>query len=219
MKTTSLKMVISIILIFALSVTLVFSQNLSKRERGTNKGTVPDYKFSVSTPWLTFANFGPEETNTHHYEFHFGYRITPKDKIGIKVAIWSLFEPMGIPWGPYLMNESEFYPGRIRETGIGITYQRILWKGLFAAIEILPQLKTYLDEDNKKIGNGFKLYTTYHLGYHIPLFKDRLYIDPQIHCNYWPIDSKGPQGFEEKEIKWSKNYFLFEPNLYIGVNF
>ena len=51
-----------------------------------------------------------------------------------------------------------------------------------------------------------------------PLFKDRLYIEPQIHCNYWPIDTEGPQGFEEKEAKWN-NYFLFEPNLFIGFNF
>jgi hypothetical protein len=108
--------------------------------------------------------------------------------------------------------------GRLRESGIGVTYQRILWKGLFATIEIFPLKKTYLDEAKKKIGNGFKLYTTYHLGYHIPLFKDRLYIEPQIHCNYWPINTKGPQGFDEKERKWN-NYFLFEPNLYIGINF
>jgi hypothetical protein len=94
----------------------------------------------------------------------------------------------------------------------------MLWKGLFASIEILPLLKTYLDESNKKIDNGFKLYTTYHLGYHIPLFKGRLFIEPQIHCNYWPIDTNIPQGFKEKESKWN-NYFLFEPNLYIGVNF
>jgi len=213
-----MKKLISTTLMIAVFTTLAFSQNLSQKSMGSIKDIVPAYKFSVSTTYLTFTNFGPEETNTHHYEFHFGYRITPKDKIGIKVATWSLFEPMGIPWGPYLMNESEFYPGRIRETGIGITYQRILWKGLFAQIEILPLWKTYQDESNKKIDDGFKLYTSYHLGYHIPLFKNRLYIEPQIHCNYWPIDTKGPQGFEEKESKWN-NYFLFEPNLYIGVNF
>jgi len=213
-----MKKLISTTLMIAVFTTLAFSQNLSQKSMGSIKDIVPAYKFSVSTTYLTFTNFGPEETNTHHYEFHFGYRITPKDKIGIKVATWSLFEPMGIPWGPYLMNESEFYPGRIRETGIGITYQRILWKGLFAQIEILPLWKTYQDESNKKIDDGFKLYTSYHLGYHIPLFKNRLYIEPQIHCNYWPIDTKGPQGFEEKESKWN-NYFLFEPNLFIGVNF
>lgn len=183
------------------------------------KDSVPNYKFSVSTTWLTFLNFGPEETNTHHYEFHFGYQITPKDKIGIKVATWKLFAPMGIQlWDSLFRQESEFFPGRLKETGIGITYQRMLWKGLFVSTEIYPLWKTYLDENKKKTGDGFKLYTTYHLGYHIPLFKNRMYIEPQIHCNYWPIDSKGPKGFEEKEKKWN-NYFLFEPNLYFGISF
>ena len=82
-------------LMIAVFTTLAFSQNLPK----TADGTAPNYKFSVSTTYLTFLNFGPEETNTHMYEFHFGYKITPKDKIGIKVATWSLFEPMGIPCG------------------------------------------------------------------------------------------------------------------------
>jgi len=206
-------------LMTAVFTALAFSQNLPRTAGGTIKDTAPNYKFSVSTTWLTFANFGPEKTNTHHYEFHLEYKLTPKDKIGIKVATWKLFAPMGIPWGPYLMNESEFYSGKLSESGIGVTYQRILWKGLFASIEILPLKKTYLDENKNKIGDGFKLYTSYHLGYHIPLFKNRLFLEPQIHCNYWPIDSKGPQGFEEKEDKWKNNYFLFEPNIYIGVNF
>jgi hypothetical protein len=116
------------------------------------------------------------------------------------------------------MKESENYPGRLRETGIGITYQRMLWKGLFAAVEILPLRKTYLDEDKNKIGNGFKLYTSYHVGYHISFFKNRMFIEPQIHCQYWPIDTNIPQGFKEIESRWN-NYFLFEPNVYIGVNF
>ena len=194
-----------------LSITIFGQQN--------KKDSVPNYKFSVSTTWLTFMNFGPEETNTHHYEFHFGYQITPKDKIGIKVATWKLFAPMGIQlWDSLFRQESEFFPGRLKETGIGITYQRMLWKGLFVSTEIYPLWKTYLDENKKKTGDGFKLYTSYHLGYHIPLFKNRMYIEPQIHCNYWPIDSKAPKGFEEKEKKWN-NYFLFEPNLYFGISF
>jgi hypothetical protein len=199
--------------------TLAFSQNLTNHSREKAKAKLPLYKFSVSTSYLTFANFEPEEKNLHMYEFHFGYRITPKDKIEIKVASWKLYEPMGIPiWDPLFQEESEWYPGRIKEFGIGIAYQRFLYKGLFAAIEILPLKKTYLEENGNDIENGFKLYTSYHIGYHIPLFKDRLYIEPQIHCNYWPIDTEGPQGFEEKEAKWN-NYFLFEPNLFIGFNF
>lgn len=214
-----MKKLISTALMIALFATLAFSQPLAKPARGTKKDTDSGFKFSVSTTYLTFLNFGPEKTNTHHYEFHFGYTLTSKDKIGIKVATWKMFAPMGMPMKEQLkFNESNFYPGRLRENGLGVIYQRILWKGLFTTVEILPQLKTYLDENDKKIGNGFKLYTSYHLGYHISLFKNRMFIEPQIHCQYWPIDSKGPQAFEEKESKWS-NYYLFEPNLYIGINF
>jgi hypothetical protein len=203
---------IILIFVFLLLSFAIFGQQ-NKRD------TIPAYKFSVSTTWLTFANFGDEKTNTHHYEFHFGYQITPKDKIGIKVTTWKLFAPMGIPLGDAIkMEESTFFPGKLGEKGIGVTYQRLLWKGLFASIEISPLKKTYFDENDKKIGNGFKLYTTYHLGYHIPLFKNRMYIEPQIHCNYWPIDTKAPQSFQAEENKWN-NYMLFEPNLYIGVNF
>ena len=214
-----MKKSISTTLMIAMFTTLAISQNSNQIEMGTTKSTVPAYKFSVSTTYLTFVNFGPEETNTHHYEFHLGYKLTSKDKIGIKVATWKLFAPMGIPFGDAIkMEESTFFPGRLGEKGIGVTYQRLLWKGLFATIEIMPLKKTYFDENNKKIGNGFKLYTTYHLGYHIPLFKNRMYIEPQIHCNYWPIDTKAPQSFQVEENKWN-NYMLFEPNLFIGVNF
>jgi hypothetical protein len=208
------------LLVCAMLTSMAFSQDMHKPAKGFLKDSISGYKFSVSTPYLTFVNFGPEETNTHHYEFHFKYKLTPKDKIGIKVATWKLFQSMGMPiLDAFEMKESEFYPGRLKERGIGITYQRMLWKGLFASVEILPLWKTYLDENNKKIDDGFMLYTSYHLGYHVSLFKDRFYIEPQVHCNYWPIDTKAPQGFKEKDDKWNNNYFLFEPNLYIGVNF
>jgi hypothetical protein len=213
-----MKKIISTALMIAVFTTLASGQNLPTTAKVKDKEKMPYYKFSVSTTYFTFINFGP--TSVSMYEFHFGYKITPKDRIEIKMATWRLFEPMGIPfWDPLLQQESEWYPGRIRESGIGITYQRFLWKGLYTQIEILPLVKKYMDENNKKSGDGFKLYTSYHLGYHLPLFKNRLFLEPQIHCNYWPIDTKGPQGFEEKEKKWNKNYFLFEPNIFIGVNF
>ena len=127
---------------------------------------------------------------------------------------------MGILWweNALTMDESEFYPGRLRESGIGVTYQRMLWKGLFATVEILPQLKTYSDEDKEIIGNGFKLYASYHLGYHISFFKNRVFIEPQIHCQNWLIDTNTPQNFKELDRK-RHNYFLFEPNVYIGIKF
>ena len=158
-----------------LLVTLFFAQAFSQGHRqsltGTTKNTLPSYNYSVSTPYLSFLNFGAEKTNTHHYEFHIGYKLTPNDRISIKIATWKLFAPMGIQlWDPLFRKESEFFSGRLRESGIGITYQRLLWKGLFAQIEILPLWKTYLDEAKNKIDNGFKLYTTCKL----PFFSDHL---------------------------------------------
>ncbi len=209
---------LKILAVFLFSLVFV-SNGLAQTTKQNSKDSVRGFKFSIITTWLSFANFGDEKTNTHHYELHFRYKLTLKDKIGIKVATWKMFAPMGMPMQEQLrFDENNFYPGRLREMGIGVTYQRMIWKGLFATIEILPQLKTYLDVNNKNIGNGFKLYTSYHIGYHIPLFKNRMFIEPQIHCQYWPIDTNTPESFKAKESKWN-NYFLFEPNLYIGVKF
>lgn len=130
---------------------------------------------------------------------------------------------MGIVWWDGLLDkiasESEFYPGHVRESGIGITYQRMLWKGLFATVEVLPQFKTYLDEDNNKVGDGFKLYNSYHLGYHFAFGKEkRFFIEPQVHCQHWMFDTNTPEAFETLDDKW-RDYFLFEPNLYFGIKF
>ena len=202
-------------LFFALSFTSMFGQCPTRQSFKTST----ERKFSVSTTYLSFVNFGEEKTNTHHYELHVGYKLTPKDRIGIKLATWKMFAPMGMPMQDQLkFDENNFYSGRLRENGLGVTYQRMLWEGLFATIEVLPQLKTYIDKNDKKIGNGFKLYTSYHLGYHISFFKDQVYLEPQIHCQYWPINTNTPQDFKEKESKWN-NYFLFEPNLYLGFKF
>jgi len=217
------KLTIAYVLIAFLFVSKTSGQNSVRLNQDADGSSITNYKFSISTIAIGISNFFTEEkTNTHHYEFHLKYDLTSKDKIGIKFATWKLFQPMGILWWDGLLEsletENEFYPGRLRETGLGVSYQRMLWKGLFATVEVLPQYKTYLDVDNNKIGNGFKLYTSYHVGYHIALFKNRLFIEPQIHCQNWLIDTNTPQAFKEIDRKW-KNYFLFEPNLYIGIKF
>ena len=52
---------------------------------------------------------------------------------------------MGIQYWDGLLDkidtESEFYPGYLRETGIGFSYQRMLWKGLFASLEVFTALQ------------------------------------------------------------------------------
>lgn len=208
--------------LLAMLVAQAFCQNSEKSSRSSRRDSIPEYKFRFSTPYHTFMNFEGDLPSTQMYEFHFKYELNAKNIVGIKLATWRLFQPMGILWSDGLLDKlktrTEFYPGYVRHTGIGVTYQRMLWKGLFAAVEILPQLKTYLDEDKNKVGHGFKLYTSYHIGYHIPFLKGRLFVEPQIHCQYWPIDTDIPEAFKELDDKW-RTYFLLEPNIYIGVKF
>jgi hypothetical protein len=208
-----------------ISFTLFTINSFAQSDTIHLKTDTNNHKYRISFPAIILGNIGKggEITNTQHIEFHVKKELDAKNIVGIKFATWRLFQPMGIQWWDGLLDkidtESEFYPGHARETGIGISYQRMLWKGLFASVEVLPQFKTYLDEDDTKIANGFKLYTSYHVGYHIAFGKKkRFFVEPQFHFQNWMFDTNTPEAFKVLDDKW-KNYFLFEPNLYVGYKF
>lgn len=193
----------------------------------SSKGNDVMHKYRVSVPVIIvpqlFEKSWDDRMHTQHIELHVKRNLDDKNIIGLKFATWRLFQPMGILWWDGLLDkldaESEFYPGHVRETGLGISYQRMLWKGLFATVEVLPQFKRYLDEEQNHIANGFKLYNSVHLGYHIALGKKkRLFLEPQLHSQFWVFDTNTPEAFKALDDKW-RNYFLFEPNLYFGLNF
>jgi hypothetical protein len=201
----------------------IFAQNVQDSTNTSDS----DFKFRISVPVIILPQLVKDSWNdrrhTQHIELHAKYELTDKDIVGIKLASWRLFQPMGILFWDDLLDKvdsgSEFYPGHVRETGIGVTYQRMLWEGLFATVEVLPQFQTYLDLDGNSISNDFKLYTSVHLGYHWAFGpNDRFFIEPQIHSQFWMFDDNAPDGFRELDNKW-RDYFLFEPNLYIGVRF
>lgn len=216
-----MKTLVTILAIFC-TIT-VFSQS------GPKIGNEKDvkHKYRVSLPMIIvpqlFEKGWNDRTHTQHIEFHVKRELDDKNILGVKLATWRLFQPMGILWWDGLTDKvktgSEYYPGYVRETGVGVSYQRMLWKGLFATVEVLPQFKTYLNEDNQKIGNGFKLYNSFHLGYHLPFGKKKqFFVEPQVHSQFWVFDTNTPENFEAMDSKW-KNYFLFEPNLYFGIKF
>ncbi len=185
-----------------------------------------DHKWRVSIPYLVpdeiIFGYG-KRTSIQMVELHVKRNLDEKSIIGVKFATWRLFQPMGITWWDGVVDKiesgTEYYDGYLRETGIGISYQRMLWKGLFASVEVLPQIQTYTDLDGNKIKNGFKLYNSYHLGYHVAFGKKkRLFIEPQVHINQWMFDNNSPEGFKEFDDKYG-NVFWFEPNLYFGFKF
>lgn len=204
---------------FALSFTLVWTLGFGQEDMDTQNSPATDSKFAVHTTWLSFSNFGGGKLNTNHYEIQARYKLSTRDRIGIKATTWKLFAPMGIHlWDKRFLEESTFYPGKLQEQGIGFTYQRMLRKKLFVAIEILPLFKTYLDPDKNVLAKGFKLYSSYHVGWHLPIFKGRGFIEPQFHINHWTVDTNTPAEFAIKKVDTAK-FFMFEPNLYIGFNF
>ncbi len=213
--------------LFALLLTFCTLSAIAQNNDETGTKTEPAYKYRASIPVIIlpqlFMDSWDDTKHTQHLELHIKRNLDDKNIIGVKLATWRLFQPMGITWWDGLVDkletETEFYPGHVRASGIGLTYQRMLWKGLFATVEVLPQFQTYLDGDNQKIDNGFQLYNSYHLGYHISFGKQkRLFIEPQVHCQHWMFESDAPEGFRELDDKW-RNYFLFEPNLYFGLKF
>lgn len=213
---------VTFVFVFAVLMTAQsFGQNTLSVSQGDDIEPTTEHNYFIRTSYYGFTNWLKvgEAPNIYFYELHVGKRFDDKNKAGVKLARVKLFQPLGIQhWDLDLESTSEWFPGRIEEYGVGAFYQRNLWKGLYASVEVMPFLKTFVDFDDNKLGNGFRLYTSWHIGYHIPLFNNRMFIEPQIHSQYWPINSPGPDGFRAQSEKHD-NYFLFEPNLYIGFNF
>ena len=154
------------------------------------------------------------------FQLNIGYRLTGKDVITLEPKTWKYAWPNGIH---PIFNKSygkpeEEFPGYVREFGISVAYQRFFWKGLYAELNVMPSRQTFVGNDGKKISNGFQLFNTYRIGYHIKLLKDRFFIQPSLAITHRAYHSKLPDGFKQLDDKWSK--FIFgEPGFHFGFNF
>jgi len=176
-----------------------------------------NYKNFVGTSLWSIANFFPDAAD--FYELDYGYRYTGKNAILLRTITWKYNAPLGIPYNSSSYGSTdEKYQGYVRAFGIGIGYQRIIWRGLFSSVYATPFLQNFYNTDGKKLNNGFQLFLQAYIGYRIQLLKKRFYIEPSIAFNYWPVNTNFPSTFLQKENKWP-NYFLFEPHLNLGLNF
>lgn len=152
-------------------------------------------------------------------QLNFGYRMTGKDVFSLELITSKYTFPEGINpcYNIAYGKAEEKYPGYIKEKGIGISYQRYFWKGLYASVYVTPMLQTFIKENGDKAGNGFKISNTYRIGYHVKIFKDRFFIEPSLGVAGRAYNTKMPDGFKEKDDKWQK--WNLEPSLYFGFNF
>jgi hypothetical protein len=176
-------------------------------------------KYFVGSTMFILGNFA--RVNSPNFaQLNFGYRMTGKDVISLELATWKTAWPIGI--NPFF-NKSygkpeEKFPGYIRDYGVGVAYQRFLWKGLYTQVHVFSFLQDFVNEKGKKIDNGFQIFNQYRVGYHIKLFKDKFFIQPSFAITHRPYHTTMPDGFKQQDDKWSK--FMFsEPGLHFGLNF
>jgi hypothetical protein len=166
---------------------------------------------SVGTSLFLLGNFAHGDPPCF-FQLNYGYRLTQKDNIIAEAITWTYYEPLGT-YG----SSEKFYPGKVRAYGIGLGYQRFLWKNLFTTVEPTFFLQQFYDTDNKKIQKGFQLYLQFILGYRFEFFKKRLFIEPAYAIKYWPVNTNIPSSFTE--IERGAAQYKCEPALNFGFRF
>lgn len=177
-------------------------------------------RWFVGTSLFVFLGNLDQENPPNFVQLDLGYRLTGKDIIRLSPKTWKYAWPNGIH--PFLNDAykkpEEKFPGYVREIGITASYQRFLWKGLYAQLDVMPTWQLFMNDNNTKIDDGFQLFNSYRVGYHIKLFKDRFFFQPSICMTHRAFHTQLPDGFKQLDDKWSK--FVFpEPGLNIGFNF
>lgn len=151
-------------------------------------------------------------------QLNIGYRMSKSNVISLELITWKYAWPLGI--NPFFNNsygkQEEKFPGYIREFGAGIAYQHFVWRNLFAAIHVMPMVQSFYIENGNKVDNGFHIFNTYRIGYHINLFKSKLFIQPSLGIAGRPYHTEMPDAFKQKDDKWSK--WTPEPGLHFGFN-
>lgn len=174
-------------------------------------------KYFIGSTLFMIANVVPDNNPPQMVYLNLGYRITGKDVVSLEFKTWKYAWPIGIPFGKSYEAEGEGFPGYIREHGVSLNYQRFLWNGLFAQVDVMPAFQTFVDDNRKKIDNGFQIFNTYSIGYHIKLFKDRLFFQPSIAMTHRPYQSTMPDSFKQVDDRWPRVFF-WQPGLHFGIN-
>jgi hypothetical protein len=190
----------------------VFAQQQNKEQ---NKDSL-QYQCFVGSSFFVLANLFPDPPE--YYQLNVGYRITQKDVISLEAITWTYQGPLGRPYGPDFDNENSDFPGKVQAFGVGVAYQRFLWKRAYAQIHITAFHQNFMDESDRKIQSGFQLFNTLRIGYQFRFFKNRFFIEPSIAATFWPVNTNLPESFQQQEDRFS-NYFFGEPGLHFGFNF
>lgn len=203
--------VLTLVLLFALA-------NFSTLKAQYSAEFLEEKRCFVGSSSFILVNLLGGDESPDFLQLNLGYRLTEKDVISLEAITWRYFEPLGIPNGESKNDVNENFPGFIREKGLAIAYQRFLWKGLYTAAHVMGAWQKFANTDGTYFDDGFQIFNTYRLGYHIKIAKGKFFIEPSIAITHRPYHTKMPAGFKQMDDKWSK-FFFGEPGLHFGFNF
>ena len=89
---------------------------------------------------------------------------------------------------------------------------------MFGQADVMPAIQTVVNEGGTTIDDGFQVFNTYSVGYHITLFKWRMFFQPSIAITHRPYQSTMPPAFTQVDDRWSR-FFSGQPGLHVGFNF
>lgn len=175
-------------------------------------------KHFIGSTFFMLGNFS-SVNRPDFVQLNLGRRLTGKDVVSLELKTWKYAWALGIPMygSSYEVPEEEF-PGHIREYGFALAYQRYWWKGLYTGLHVMNAWQSFVDREGTKIDNGFQIFNTYRLGYHIKLFNGRCFLEPSMAVTHRPYHTEMPASFKTMDDKWSK-FQIGEPGLHFGFNF
>jgi hypothetical protein len=97
----------------------------------------------VETSVWMIANLLPAPPD--FYQLCFGYQLDEKNTLFLNGITWKYWAPLAIPmWDPKFESADENYPGYVRAFGLGVGYQRFIWKGFLQPCMPFLSYKTFI---------------------------------------------------------------------------
>ena len=202
-----------------LFIGIVLMMASSHQTHGQYDNADSTYKrWFVGSTLFLLGNLAP--TNPPNFvQLNVGYRLTGRDVFTLEPKTWKYAWPNGIHpiFNPSYGKPEEKFPGYVREFGLSLSYQRFLWKGMYAELNVMPTNQRFVNDNGNKVDNGFQLFNTYRIGYHIKLFKDRCFLQPSLAVTHRAYHTVLPDGFKQLDDKRPK-FIIGEPGFHFGFN-
>lgn len=193
-----------------IGLALVLVSNLKVNAQYVEQDGTYKRWFVGTSLFVIIGNIADGGNPPNFAQLDIGYRLSGKDIIRLSPKTWKYAWPNGIH--PFLNDAygkpEEKFPGYVREIGITASYQRFVWKGLYAQLDVMPTWQNFVNDNGKKIDDGFQIFNSYRVGYHIKLFKDRFFFQPSICVTHRAFHTNYLTGLNSWMINGQNLFFL-----------